>query len=336
MPSCPSGAFCVTEGAKTSAKEAAPAPFAKCALSVQHPDDAKNDAGWIGRSRSVSFSAENTKAERAKTANACCYTWVIPCPGGRAFRDATGHAAVARTIDRSDWTASIAALRTEDLAPDVCASFAAHWTQEAAFEHASIASFAQLTLDLLAVGAPPELLTAAQRAALDEIEHAKIAFALATAYGGSAPVGPAGLAALPGACRSLVDLARTTFVDACVGESVASAALAENSRQASDPVLRDLLARMAADEERHAELAWRIVAWALREGGAEVASVLRAAQADVLDELVALTEATDRAAGDATRAAVLRDVVLPCTSALFVHADYGFTKATPAVPARLS
>lgn len=72
------------------------------------------------------------------------------------------------------------------------------------------------------MGAPPDLLAATQRAALDEIEHARISFALATAYGGR-PVGPAALAALPGACRSLADIARTTFIDACVGESVASA-----------------------------------------------------------------------------------------------------------------
>ncbi len=312
MPSCPSGAFCVSETANLAAKDAAPAPYAKCALTTKHPEDA-TDSGWVGRSRSVSFNADNTRAERTKTPSACCYTWVIPCPGGRAFRDATGTISVARTMGRGDWTAALGALETADLATDARAVLAERWTREAAFEHASIASFAQLTLDLLALSAPPELLVETQRAALDEIGHAQIAFALATAYGGT-PVGPAGLAALPGASRSLPAIARTTFVDGCIGESIASVALAEESRATVDPVLRDALATMAEDEERHAELAWRIVAWALRSGDPEVGRALAAAQADVIAELVALP-------GNALRKTVLREIVLPCSSALLADSD---------------
>ena len=319
MPSCPSGAFCTTEGAKTDPKTAAPDPYAKCSLSTKMPGEADDSA--FGRSRSVSFSVANTAAERVKTPNACCYTWVIPCPGGRAFRDATGTQSVARTIARSDWAAAIGALAVSDLAPSVRAELAEHWTGEAAFEHASIASFAQLTLDLLAVGAPPELLADTQRAALDEIEHARVAFALATAYGGVAPIGPAALAAMPGASRSLAAIARSTFIDACVGESVASAALAESSRQASDPVLRELLATMAADEERHAELAWRIVAWTLRSGDPEVARALTAAQADVIDELISISGEVTTLRGNEIRASVLREVVLPCSISLLANAD---------------
>jgi hypothetical protein len=309
-PSCPSGDFCVAEGAKGSSPEKALAPYAKCAASVDHPDDA-TDSGYHPR-RSIRFSADNTAAARAKTTNACCYTWVIPCPGGRAFRDATGTASVARTIERNDWTLAIGGLALADLAPDARIALAAHWTREAAFEHASIASFAQLTLDLLSVGAPPDLLEATQRATLDEIEHARITFALATAYAG-APVGPAALSALPGASRTLAAIARSTFIDACVGESVASATLADGSRRASDPVLRDLLATMAEDEERHAELAWRIVAWALRSGDPEVARALAHAQDEVTAELMSLAAG---AAADGLRATVLREVVLPCTVAL--------------------
>jgi hypothetical protein len=309
-PSCPSGDFCVAEGAKGSLPEKAPAPYAMCAASVAHPDDA-TDSGYHPR-RSIRFSAENTAAARAKTANACCYTWVIPCPGGRAFRDATGTASVARTVERNDWTLAIGGLALADLAPDARIALAAHWTREAAFEHASIASFAQLTLDLLSVGAPPDLLEATQRATLDEIEHARITFALATAYAG-APVGPAALSALPGASRTLAAIARSTFMDACVGESVASATLADASRRASDPVLRDLLATMAEDEERHAELAWRIVAWTLRSSDSQVARALADAQDDVTGELMSLAAG---AAADGLRATVLREVVLPCTVAL--------------------
>jgi hypothetical protein len=314
MPSCPHGEFCVTESsAAKSDAGAAASPYAKCAASVAHPDDTA-DSGYKPY-RNVAFSAANTATERAKTPAACCYTWVTPCPGGRAFRDATGTPSVARTIERTDWVAAIGAIATADIAAEERAALADHWTKEAAFEHASIASFAQLTLDLLSVGAPPELLEATQRATLDEIEHARITFALATAYG-ARPVGPAALAALPGASRTLASIARSTFIDACVGESVASASLAESARRATDPVLRDLLAKMAEDEERHAELAWRIVAWALRSGDATVAHALTEAQDEVITQLVSLTHAAPPSRADELRAMVLREVVLPCTVAL--------------------
>lgn len=313
FPPCPHGAFCISDGTRLAGKDAAPAPYETCALTTRHPDDAP-DAGSLG-SRSVTFSAENTAAARAKTGAACCYTWVVPCPGGRAFRDATGTPSVARTMARSDWSAAIGALQIGHLSPEARESSAEHWTREAAFEHASVASFAQLTLDLLAVGAPPDLLVATQRAALDEIEHARISFAIASAYGAAA-VGPAALAASPGRCRTLADIARLTFIDACVGESVAAASLAEDSRAAADPVLRELLAGMAEDEERHAELAWRIVAWALRSGDPNVAHAVAAAQAHVIDELAALTREAAPTSRHALRADVLREVVLPCSVAL--------------------
>jgi hypothetical protein len=313
MGRCPSGTFCVHESAKVAAR--APAPFAKCGATAVHPEDMEDSGVEYRTARSVSFSSTDTATERKKDPAACCYTWVIPCPGGRAFRDATGTPRVADTVARTDWTASIAALSTAQLDDEERARLAEHWTREAAFEHASIASFAQLTLDLLSVGAPPELLEATQRAALDEIEHARITFALATSYGARA-VGPAALAALPGASRTLAALARSTFVDACVGESVASAALAEASRTATDSVLGELLATMSGDEERHAELAWRIVAWALCTGGEEVASVLTEAKDQIADELASLAHEVTASPSSALRAMVLREVVLPCTAAM--------------------
>ena len=66
---------------------------------------------------------------------------------------------------------------------------AAAWLEIAQLEHASIAAFASLSLRLLAAGAPAELVTASHRAALDEVEHARIAFELASVYGGRR-VGP--------------------------------------------------------------------------------------------------------------------------------------------------
>jgi hypothetical protein len=319
MPTCPSGGYCVpeSESANADGGAAAPAPYQRCAERAARPGERPGVTPGI-----VHFSAPDTAAQRTKDPTACCYTWVIPCPGGRAFRDASGAPSVARPTARTEWTrADFGAIATAALSPEDRALHAAHWTREAAFEHASIASFAQLTLDLLAVGAPPELLEATQRATLDEIEHARIAFSLATAYGGH-PVGPAALTAAPATSRTLAALAKSTFVDACVGESVASASLAESARQATDPALRDALSRMAADEERHAELAWRIVAWTLRDGDEEVRSVLADAMDEVVAELVSLSRSgAPQSPARSLRATVLREIVLPCTVALLTSKE---------------
>ena len=100
-------------------------------------------------------------------------------------------------------------------------------------EHASIASFNRFSLQLLAVGAPPELVEASQRAALDEIEHARIAFALASKYG-TTPVGPSSLD-LAGDTLGQLDLASvtaSTVEEGCVGETLA-ALEAEAARDAA-------------------------------------------------------------------------------------------------------
>ena len=49
------------------------------------------------------------------------------------------------------------------------AHIAQEWTAMGLAEHASVASFARFTLQLMAVGAPAELLHAAQLGAADEV-----------------------------------------------------------------------------------------------------------------------------------------------------------------------
>jgi hypothetical protein len=201
--------------------------------------------------------------------------------------------------------------------------------REAAFEHASIAAFARTSLELLAHGAPPELVAGAHAAALDEVEHARIAYALASRYARK-PVGPG---ALPDATRAmtqrgLAELAVETLVDGCAGEAAAALVLREAARRAKSGELAGQLDGMAEDEERHAELAWRTLAWALREGGAEVISRVQA-EADELRRASLTRVPTDGADLDLSahgivdlatqshiRARSVIEVVLPCLDAL--------------------
>jgi hypothetical protein len=66
----------------------------------------------------------------------------------------------------------------------VPARLADQWRENGKTEHASVAAFARLTLDLMALGAPPVLIAAANRDALDEIRHTELCFSIARALDG--------------------------------------------------------------------------------------------------------------------------------------------------------
>jgi len=189
---------------------------------------------------------------------------------GRAMRSAKSEA-------RSDWQL---AGRTADDALDTPTRdmLAMTWLQDAREEHASVAAFARWTLLMMSVGAPPELLRDAQRASIDEIDHAKACFSLARRYGG-ADVGPAPLD-LDGSLgpMSLVDIAVLTAEEGCVGETLGVALARVQAEQCEDAEVKKLLGRLIVDEERHAKLAWTFVAWAIERGGDPV----RAAVADAI------------------------------------------------------
>src|SRR5205823_4927788 len=140
-----------------------------------------------------------------------------PNPGGRPLREA-GAVVVAPTRARTGWSAPIS---VDGLSPAARAYAAAAWAREAAFEHASVAAFARLSLDLMANAAPAELVDAAHAAARDEIRHAQVCYGLASAFGGAA-VGPGALALTTSRVQTLEELAVECFRDGCVNETVAA------------------------------------------------------------------------------------------------------------------
>ena len=193
--------------------------------------------------------------------------------GGRPFV-VDGTARQAGVVTRADWLER----RLEGAAdgkPEELRRLTAAWLADAQAEHGSIASFARFTLHLLALGAPPDLVGDAQRAGSDEIEHAKLCFALASRYAGRS-LGPGPLA-LEGAVNgvSLAELAVATVREGCVGETMSAVLAGERLERARDAEVRAALDRIAADETRHAELAWRTVAWAIARGGEVVREAVR-------------------------------------------------------------
>lgn len=283
----------------------------------------------------------------------CCYAPLVPLPDcnevgvgdgqectgvrrqnarGRPIREG-GVAIVAEARRSGSWLDGDAPPwdAAGDLPPSTREALAAAWTRDAAMEHASVASFGRLGLELLALGAPADLVDAVHVAARDEIRHARVAYGLASRFAGE-PRGPARLAVTPGpVALDLVTVARDTFLDGCVGESVAALEAREAHDSAEEPSLREVLKEIATDEASHAALAWRVVAWAVAEGGAPVtlaiAELVAAIERELLEPVPAMSDVVEdpRLASwgvlpererHATRRRALVDVVLPCAAAL--------------------
>ncbi len=231
---------------------------------------------------------------------------LVTLTSGRPFTidDTQRTAASSR---RDDWTEALAlAPVPAELAPRLAAA----WTREALAEHASAAAFARTLLQLLALAAPPELIAATGAAIAEEVTHARRCFGLATFYARE-PIGPGPLAidgALSGPCE-LATLAATTAREGCINETIAAAIVGAAATLARDPAVRSCLEAIAADERRHAALAWRTLAWALRTGD----DAVRQAVADVFATMPSLPDEPDATDLEphgllslASRAAVLR------------------------------
>ncbi len=167
------------------------------------------------------------------------------------------------------WTTSAASLSTldRDLPGDQLAprqALAAQWRENGRTEHASVAAFARLTLDLISLGAPPELVVDANRDALDEIRHAQLCFGLAR------PLSTTRILALG-------QLAVDSLIDGALHEGVSARIIAKLARRCEVAAIEVMLKEIAADEGRHARHGWDVVLWCLAEGGEPVARALEGA-----------------------------------------------------------
>lgn len=248
----------------------------------------------------------------------CCFSVRVHediCGKGRPLV-VDDQARVASLRPSTDWGE---APRTLDR-PEV----AAHWLEAGLEEHASVASFARFTLELVAVGAPPEFLADSAAAMRDEVRHAELAFALAQRFGANAQ-GPGPLDAGPARGMTLAEVVVATVREGCVGETLAAAQAELAAAKATDTAVVAALEEIAIDEARHAALAWRVVQWAL-----SVDPSLRAVVSAAFAEAASLVSApTDPApsgleaygvlSGDAVatvRARTVRDTVGPFAAAL--------------------
>lgn len=264
----------------------------------------------------------------------CCYivtTHMTQCDG-RPLRIGGGLVVAPAALGQRGWQEPETTPDVRALSSAARAALAQHWTRAALTEHASIASFARASLELMAVGAPAWLVDAAHAAAREEVHHARLCFALASAYEEStiAP-GPLPLGDAIPLEGDLASIARATMRDGCVNETLAALVGAARLSRAEEPAVREVLAVIVEDEARHAELAWKTVRWAINTGGAPVrdavqkalAEALRNAEEVLLAEAEAMTDGSLASHGllteDEVRKVVvegLSKVVLPCAKAM--------------------
>jgi hypothetical protein len=160
----------------------------------------------------------------------------------------------------------------EPRAPDE-RSIGEYFATCAYFEAVSVHAFERLAAELAAHGAPARLVRAARRARRDEIRHARATRDIARRFG----VEPSSPAPRDLPVRSLFDVARENAVEGCVRETYGAALALVRAARAEDPQVRAAMRSIGRDECRHAQLGWRVEAWAsTRLGRAERAAVRRA------------------------------------------------------------
>jgi hypothetical protein len=159
-------------------------------------------------------------------------------------------------------------------------------------EAASVPAFRQLRAELRSFGAPRRLLDACSQAARDEIRHARATARLARRFGSRTPR----VHLTPVVPRSLARLAAENVREGCVRESFGALMATWQAHHAGDDEVRRLMVRIAADETRHAELAWRIHQWLLTRLDAAERLAVERVLADALAQLPSDSAHGDEAA----------------------------------------
>jgi hypothetical protein len=243
------------------------------------------------------------------TVGLACARPRLPSTGGSGGTATCGRpflvqsaARVAPVVASASWSDAAAQPALAHLSCGERASLAEHWTRMGQMEHASIAAFARFSLQLLALGAPSSLVDACTQALADETAHTKLCFRLASAYAGRA-LGPGPLDVNHSLeATTLVDVVELVIAEGCFGETSATLEALEAAESATDPVVAAAYARIARDEQRHAELAFRFVRWALEQDHQAVAECIARALS-----------------GSRSQHSAACDVVVPCLEALSRH-----------------
>ena len=138
-------------------------------------------------------------------------------------------------------------------------TLALHWEQRALLELRVAGYFSQLLTELLAVGADPEVLRLVARAPHDEVRHAEICRATASAYAGREvpwpKPGPTPIEPHEGVPAELVPTLHVATM-CCVNETIAGAWLEACYAMAAAPLARKTLRSLLREEIDHGRIGW--------------------------------------------------------------------------------
>ncbi len=162
------------------------------------------------------------------------------------------------------------------LAPAERETLAAIWRHRARSESAVGNVFAQVADELVASGAPAELVALARSAEADEARHAAVCEELAVAYGHDGAAPPARRVRLRDYDQPTVRLRAALHAVhvCCISETIATAFVEACLGACESTVLRDIHREHLADEVRHARVGWAYVATLTAEERAAIASEL--------------------------------------------------------------
>jgi hypothetical protein len=134
----------------------------------------------------------------------------------------------------------------------------AYFARASYLEAASVFAFERLARELGAHGAPDDLVHGARRSEVDEVRHARMTARIARRHGGEVPRARV----RRGANRSLASVALENAVEGCVRETFGAMVATWQAAHARDADVKRCMERIAADETRHAALAWAVAEWA--------------------------------------------------------------------------
>jgi hypothetical protein len=124
-------------------------------------------------------------------------------------------------------------------------------------EAASVHAFRIMRRELMAFGAPADLLDGALRAEADEVKHTRMTRKIARAHGGKPPK----VRVKKHVSRSLEEIATENAVEGCVRETFGALIAMWQAEHATDASIAKAMKEIAVDETRHAALSWSVASW---------------------------------------------------------------------------
>ena len=212
-----------------------------------------------------------------------------------SFRNVGGHSAI-------ECTSCAVGRRPEGyvLAPGTTtSSLGDYFAVVSELEAASVDAFLILRDELAEHGAPQDLVAGAERAARDEVRHARMTARVAKRNGGAAKAPPT-IARRPQ--RSLEEIAVENAIEGCVRETYGAVTAMWQAERAEDPGVRALMKRIAVDETRHAALAWSVSKWMKSQLSEEACARVDQAMRSTVH---ALSQEVSSSGADLTRSAGL-------------------------------